>query len=171
MGSIGHVARCIPRVTFTCVAGVAVAIAGVAVAIAGITITVASTTITVVDHVAFVRRDHHRVVFGSKGPDQRIHVVFHPSRQVAPDGLGHRGEGGIKVKVVIGVLKMAEDAGKHAPEQAAAPLFNKLASSIRTILQVRHHVGEEAEVAGVVVCVGMRGIFIEIGRASCRERV
>ena len=55
---------------------------------------------------------------------------------------------------------MAEDAGERAPEQATTPLFNKLASPLGSVLHTRHHVGEEAEVTGIIVRVGMRGIFI-----------
>ena len=73
----------------------------------------------------------------------------------------------MKIEVGVGVLEMAEDAGEHAPEQAMAPLFNKLASSLVTTLQARHHVGEEAEMAGVIGRAGMRGVLIA-DVAQCR---
>ena len=123
MGSVRHIAHRILRVASRCIAGVALPVTGIANTIAG------ATTI-IIDHVAFVRRDYHPVVVGSAGPNKRIHVILHPLRQVAPDGLRHRGDGGVKVEVGVGVLKMAEDARKHAPKQATTPLLNKLMSSL-----------------------------------------
>ena len=136
-GSVRHVARRVPRIALG-------RIAGITANITGITITSASAAITAADLVARVRRDHHPIVIGSEGPDQHIHIVFHPSCQVTPDGLGYGSNGSVKIKVGIGVLEMVEDAGEQTPKQAAAPLFNKLASSLGTILQARHHVGKEA---------------------------
>ena len=49
---------------------------------AGIVTTFGDASVAVVDHVTFVSRDYHRFVFGSEGPDQRVHVVLHPPRQV-----------------------------------------------------------------------------------------
>ena len=72
-GSVRHVARRVPRIALRRVAGIAATIAG-------ITITSTSAAITIVDHVAFIRRDHHPIVIGSEGPDQRVHIVFHSSR-------------------------------------------------------------------------------------------
>ena len=86
--------------------------------------------------------------------------VFHPSRQVSPDGLKYGSDDGIKIKVGVGVLEMSEDTGERTPKQAATPLFNKLPSSLETILQANHHIGKEAEVAGAVVRMGMRSILI-----------
>ena len=65
----------------------------------------------VINHVAFAYGDHHRVIFGSEGPDQRVHIVLHPPRQVASDGLQNWSDGGVKVEVLVDVLEMAEDAG------------------------------------------------------------
>ena len=120
-GSVGHVTRRVLRIAPRRVAGIAATIAS-------ITITSTGAAITIIDHVAFVRRDHHRIIIVSEGPDQRVHIVFHPSCQVTPDGLGYGSDGGVKIKVGIGILEMAEDAGERAPEQAVTPLFNKLAS-------------------------------------------
>ena len=53
--------------------------------------------------------------------------------------------------------------GERAPEQATAPLFNKLARPLGSVLQAYHHVGEEAEVTGIIVRVGMRGMFVANG--------
>ena len=55
---------------------------------------------------------------------------------------------------------MAEDTGERAPEQAPASLFHKLASPIRPGFQERHHIGEEVQVTGVVIRVGVRCILI-----------
>ena len=88
-------------------------------------------SLAIVNHVAFVRDDHHRVVVASKGSDQLIHVVLHPPRQVAPDGLWYGGNGGIEVEIGEGVPEMVEDTGERAPEQAPTSLFHKLASPIR----------------------------------------
>ena len=72
-GSIGHIARRVPWDAFGHVAGIIVTIAD-------IIITFDGAAITVVDHVARVRRNHHPIVIGSEGPDQRVHIVFQPSR-------------------------------------------------------------------------------------------
>ena len=128
MGSVRHIAHRVPRVTSICIAGAAVAITGIAITITG-------TAVTIIDHVAFVRCDYHPVVIRSKGPNKRIHVILHPPRQIATDGLGHWGNDDVKVKVGIGVLKVAEDTGECTPEQAATPLFDELASPLRAVLQ------------------------------------
>ena len=47
--------------------------------------------------------------------------------------------------------------------EAPAPLLNELASSRDLVLQARHALGEEVEVAGVIFRVGMRGVFITNG--------
>lgn len=57
-GSIVHVAHCVLRV----------ALRHVAVAVAGITAIIAGAALTIVDHVTFIRRDHHRVVLEGEGP-------------------------------------------------------------------------------------------------------
>ena len=62
----------------------------------------------------------------------------------------------------ICVLKVAEDAGKRTLEQVAAPLLNKLASSLGAVLQVCHHISEELKMAGIVGHVRMRSIRIDI---------
>ena len=58
---------------------------------------------------------------------------------------------------------VAEDAGERVLEQAAAPLLNKLASPLSTALQARHNISEKAEMAGVILGVGMRGMLIADG--------
>ena len=116
--------------------------AGIAVAVVGVASTFAGPDIAVVNHVTFVCRDYHRVVLRSEGPDQRIHVVLHPPRPVAPDGHRYGGNGDVEVEIGLSVLKMAEDTGERAPEQATAPHFHELASTIGSSFQTRHHVGE-----------------------------
>ena len=81
-GLVGQVARYAPWVALRRAAGVAVIVAS-------LTITFTSATVTIVNHIAFIRRDHHRVVLGSEGPDQSIHIIVHPARQVIPDSPGH----------------------------------------------------------------------------------
>ena len=81
MESAGYVTRRAPQVIFRRAAGVVVAITGVASTFAG-------PDIAVVNHVTFVCRDYHRVIFRGEGPDQRIHVVLHPPCQVAPVDAG-----------------------------------------------------------------------------------
>lgn len=92
MGSTGYVTRRVPHVIFGRITGVAVAIVGVASTFTG-------ADVAVVNHVAFVRRNYYPVVISSEGPDQRIHVVFNPSRQVAPDGFWYGSNGGVKSKL------------------------------------------------------------------------
>ena len=49
-----------------------------------------------------------------------------PNAQVAPDGDGHRSNGGIKVEVGVGVQEVAEDTGEGMLKQATSPLLHKL---------------------------------------------
>ena len=83
--------------------------------------------------------------------------------EVASDDHGHWGNCGREVKVRIGVQKMTEDAGECAPEKASALFVHKLASPLSTALQARHNISEEAEMAGVILGVGMRGMLIADG--------
>src|SRR4051812_24023484 len=91
---------------------------------------------------------------------KKIIDMLETYHQVTPDGLGYGGNGGVKVEVMVSILEVAKDARERAPEQAATPLFNKLANPLSSVLQTCHHVGEEAEVTGVIVRMGMRGIFV-----------
>src|SRR4051812_17279936 len=75
-------------------------------------------SVTVVNRAAFVCGDHHRVVVRGEGSDQRVHIFLHPLRQIAPDGLRYRGNGGVEVEVREGVPEVAEDTRECAPEQA-----------------------------------------------------
>ena len=145
MGSARYVAR---RITFGSVTLVVVVFAGIVAAFG-------DASIAVVDHGTSVCHDHHRFVLGSEGPDQRVHVVLHPPRQVTTNGLRYGGNGGIEVEVGEGVSKMAEDTGERTPKQAPASLFHKLASPIRPGFQARHHVGEEDQMVGIVIRVGV----------------
>ena len=52
---------------------------------------------------------------------------------------------------------MAENAGKCSREQAAALFFHQLARPLRAVLQMRHHISEELEVAGIVGHVRLLG--------------
>ena len=49
----------------------------------------------------------------------------------------------------VHVLKVTKDARKSTPKQGTAPLLNKPAGSLGTILQKRHHVSEEPKIACV----------------------
>ena len=90
--------------------------------------------IAVVNHVAFVCDNHHRVIFRSEGPDQRVHIVLNPTRHVAPDGRGYGGDGGVEIKVGVGIQKVAEDTGESALKQATTPFLHKLVSPGRSSL-------------------------------------
>ena len=61
------------------------------------------------------------------------------------------------------MLEMTENAGKRALEEALALFFNKLASPLGLVLQDRHDIGEEAKMAGIVLCMGVRGVFVAGG--------
>ena len=79
MGSARNVARYITRGRVT----------RVVIIFVGIAAAVGDAPITVIDHVTFICDDHHRVILKGEGPDQRVHVVFNPTRQVTPDGRGY----------------------------------------------------------------------------------
>src|SRR3954471_15182567 len=78
---------------------------------------VATSGIRAVHHTALVSSHDHVIVVRSEGSDESVHVVFHPLRQVASDGLGYLGDGGNKVEVGIHVPEIAEDTREGAPEQ------------------------------------------------------
>ena len=65
----------------------------------GIAAAVGDAPITVIDHVTFICDDHHRVILRGEGPDQRVDMVLYSTRQVAPDGRGYVGNGGVEVEV------------------------------------------------------------------------
>ena len=140
MGSARDIARCIVQGR----------VARIVITFVGIVAAVGDAPITVVDHVTFVCDDHHPIVLRGEGPDQRVDMVLYPTRQVAPDGRGYGGNGGVEVEVGVGIQKVAEDTGEGALKQATTPLLHKLPSSGRLSLQARHHLGEEGQVAGVV---------------------
>ena len=85
-------------------------------------------SVAVVNHVTFVCDDHHRVILRSEGPDQRVHIVLYPPRQVVPNDRGYGGDGGVEIEVGVGIQEMAEDTGESALEQAATPLFLRASS-------------------------------------------
>ena len=72
--------------------------------------------------------------------------------------LRYWGDGGVEVEVGVCNLKMAEDTGECTPEQAAAPLLDKLTSSLRVVLQTHHHISEESDMTGIVGHVRMWGV-------------
>ena len=82
----------------------------------GIVAAIGDAPVAVVNHVAFVCDDHHCVILRSEGPDQRVHIVLNPMRQVAPNGQGYRCDGGIKVEMGVHVLKVTEDTRKSTPK-------------------------------------------------------
>ena len=65
--------------------------------------------------------------------------------------LQYGGDGGVEIKVGVGIQEVAEDTGESALEQATTPFLHKLASSGRSSLQARHDLGEEGQVAGIVI--------------------
>ena len=139
LGSARDIARCLVHGRIT----------RIIIIFVGIAAAVGDAPITVVDHVTFVCDDHHPIILQGEGPDQRVDMVLYLTCQVAPDGNGHRSNGGIKVEVGFSVQKVAEDTGEGALKQATTPLLHKLPSSGRLSLQARHHLGE-GQVAGVV---------------------
>ena len=143
MGSARNVARCITRGRVT----------RVVIILVGVVAAIGDAPVAVVNHVAFVCGDHHRVVLRGEGLDQRIHIVLNPTRQVAPNSRGYGGDGGVEIKVGVGIQEVAEDAGESALKQATTPFLHKLTSSGRSGLQARHHLGEEGQVAGIVIRV------------------
>ena len=50
---------------------------------------------------------------------------------------------------------MAKGAGERASKEALALFPDKLASPLSPVLQACHDVGEEAKMAGIVLCVGV----------------
>ena len=62
MGSARYVARRVLHVIFRRTAGVTVTVVGVA-------STFTNAGITIVNHVAFIRSDHHRIILGGEGSD------------------------------------------------------------------------------------------------------
>ena len=60
----------------------------------------------------------------------------------------------------IKVQKIAEDARECAPEEAPAPLLNKMASIRGPVLHAGHDVGKEVEVARVVTLMQVRSALI-----------
>ena len=121
MRSVGHITR---RVFWGAPKGVA--------GITGIVTTTASARL--VHNTAFISGYDHAVIISREGPDEGIHVVLHPLRQVTPDGLGYGSDGSIKVEVGVGDLEVGEDLRERTSEQAASPFFDKLASPLRTDL-------------------------------------
>jgi hypothetical protein len=70
---------------------------------------VAGFVFDVVIRIAFLSRDHNCVVLRSKLHDQNIDMAIHPFRQVVLDNTGHGGYRGVKIKMGVKILKMAED--------------------------------------------------------------
>ena len=114
--SVGPIPQCVPGSTSRAFTGVTEF---------SIIVCVTASSVRAARCAALVSTHDHVIVVRSEGPDKGVHVVFHPVRQVASDGLGNWGDDGVKIKVGIHVQEMTEDTGKGAPEQGTAPLLHQ----------------------------------------------
>ena len=115
-----------------------------------------SIVVIITTYVALFGRGRGHISCKGELRNQVIHMIVNPLRQDTLGSPRHGGYYSVEIEVRIKTEKVAEDARERASKEISASFLNKLASSCGPILQTGHNLGEEAEVASVIVLMRPR---------------